>query len=62
MYTFFKALFTAFVAMKNTSEKFFQIIFLTFIDKNFQIEPMDLKSKEAVALDIINKIIQYYDA
>ena len=35
---------------------------VTFIDKNYQIEPMDLKSKEAVALDIINKIIQHYDA
>lgn len=35
---------------------------VTFIDKNFVIEPMDLKSKEAVALDIINKIIQHYDA
>ena len=35
---------------------------VTFIDKNFHIEPMDLKSKEAVALDIINKIIQHYDA
>ena len=35
---------------------------VTFIDKNFQVEPMDLKSKEAVALDIINKIIQHYDA
>jgi phosphopantothenoylcysteine decarboxylase/phosphopantothenate--cysteine ligase len=35
---------------------------VTFIDKNFQIEPMDLKSKEAVALDIINKIINHYDA
>ena len=35
---------------------------VTFIDENFQIEPMDLKSKEAVALDIINKIIQHYDA
>ena len=35
---------------------------VTFIDKNFQIEPMDLKSKEAVALDIINKIIEHYDA
>ena len=35
---------------------------VTFIDKNFQIEPMNLKSKEAVALDIINKIIQHYDA
>ena len=35
---------------------------VTFIDRNFVIEPMDLKSKEAVALDIINKIIQHYDA
>lgn len=35
---------------------------ITFIDKNFQIEPMDLKAKEAVATDIINKIIQHYDA
>ena len=35
---------------------------VTFIDKNFQIEPMNLKSKEAVALDIINKIIEHYDA
>jgi phosphopantothenoylcysteine decarboxylase / phosphopantothenate---cysteine ligase len=34
---------------------------ITFIDKNFNIEPMDLKSKEAVALDIINKIIQHYE-
>ena len=29
---------------------------VTFIDSNFTIEPMDLKSKEAVAFDIINKI------
>ncbi len=35
---------------------------VTFIDKNFQIEPMDLKSKEAVATDIVNKIIQHYNA
>jgi len=35
---------------------------VTFIDKNFNIEPMELKSKEAVALDIINKIIKHYDA
>lgn len=35
---------------------------VTFINKDFQIEPMDLKSKEAVAQDIINKIIQHYDA
>ena len=35
---------------------------ITFIDKNFIIEPMELKSKEAVALDIINKVIQHYHA
>ena len=35
---------------------------ITFIDKNFAIEPMDLKSKEAVAVDIINKVIQHYNA
>ena len=34
---------------------------ITFIDKNFNIEPMNLKSKEAVAQDIINKIIQHYE-
>lgn len=34
---------------------------ITFIDKNFNIEPMDLKTKEAVAQDIINKIIQHYE-
>ncbi|WP_313807544.1 bifunctional phosphopantothenoylcysteine decarboxylase/phosphopantothenate--cysteine ligase CoaBC [Flavobacterium sp.] len=33
---------------------------VTFIDKNFNIFPMELKSKEAVALDIINKIIEHY--
>ena len=35
---------------------------ITFIDENFIIEPMDLKSKEAVAQDIINKIIKHYEA
>lgn len=35
---------------------------VTFIDKNFNIEPMDLKSKEAVAQDIVSKIIQHYEA
>ncbi|WP_130734993.1 bifunctional phosphopantothenoylcysteine decarboxylase/phosphopantothenate--cysteine ligase CoaBC [Flavobacterium sp. J27] len=35
---------------------------VTFINKDFAIEPMELKSKEAVAQDIINKIIQHYDA
>ncbi|HRE77063.1 MAG TPA: bifunctional phosphopantothenoylcysteine decarboxylase/phosphopantothenate--cysteine ligase CoaBC [Flavobacterium sp.] len=31
---------------------------VTFIDKSFHIEPMPLKSKEEVAKDILNKIIQ----
>ena len=35
---------------------------VTFIDSNFKIEPQELKTKEAVAADIINKIIQHYDA
>ena len=35
---------------------------ITFIDKNFSIEPMELKSKEAVAIDILNKVISHYDA
>ncbi len=33
---------------------------ITFIDKNFKIEPMDLKSKEAVADDILNKVIAHF--
>ena len=33
---------------------------VTFIDKNFVVEPMELKSKEAVAVDIINKIIDNF--
>jgi phosphopantothenoylcysteine decarboxylase / phosphopantothenate---cysteine ligase len=33
---------------------------ITFIDQSFSIEAMPLKSKEAVAEDIINKIIQHY--
>jgi len=33
---------------------------ITFIDKNFKVEPMELKSKEAVANDILNKVIAYY--
>jgi phosphopantothenoylcysteine decarboxylase/phosphopantothenate--cysteine ligase len=33
---------------------------ITFIDKSFTVEPMQLKSKEAVAEDIINKIIAHY--
>ena len=35
---------------------------VTFIDKDFNIEPMELKSKEAVADDILNKVIAYYHA
>lgn len=34
---------------------------VTFIDANFNIEPMDLKSKEAVSQDIINKIRSHYE-
>ena len=33
---------------------------ITFIDKHFTIEQMQLKSKEEVAADIINKIIVHY--
>jgi phosphopantothenoylcysteine decarboxylase/phosphopantothenate--cysteine ligase len=32
---------------------------VTFIDRNFTIEPMELKSKEEVSIDIINKIIKH---
>lgn len=35
---------------------------VTFISKDFSIEPKALKSKEEVAQDIINKVIQFYDA
>lgn len=34
---------------------------VTFIDKNFKVEPMELKSKEAVADDILNKVIVYFN-
>jgi phosphopantothenoylcysteine decarboxylase/phosphopantothenate--cysteine ligase len=34
---------------------------VTFIDKNFDIEALPLKSKEAVATDIINKVISHYE-
>ncbi len=34
---------------------------VTFIDNNFDIEAMPLKSKEAVATDIINKVISHYE-
>jgi len=33
---------------------------ITFIDKNFKVEPMELKSKEEVANDILNKVIAHY--
>ncbi|KAF2507213.1 bifunctional phosphopantothenoylcysteine decarboxylase/phosphopantothenate--cysteine ligase CoaBC [Flavobacterium zhairuonense] len=33
---------------------------VTFIDKDFKIEPMELKSKESVAVDILNKVILYF--
>ncbi|CAN1520955.1 Dfp Phosphopantothenoylcysteine synthetase/decarboxylase [Flavobacteriaceae bacterium] len=35
---------------------------VTFIDKDLRIEAMELKSKEAVSDDILNKIIVHYDA
>ena len=35
---------------------------ITFIDRNFNIEPMELKFKEAVAIDILNKVINHYHA
>ena len=35
---------------------------ITFIDSSFTIEPMELKSKEEVAIDIINKVIQHFYA
>ena len=34
---------------------------ITFIDKNFVIDAMDLKSKELVANDIMNKVISHYE-
>ncbi|MDR7370482.1 bifunctional phosphopantothenoylcysteine decarboxylase/phosphopantothenate--cysteine ligase CoaBC [Flavobacterium aquidurense] len=33
---------------------------VTFIDRNFEIEPMELKSKESVAVDILNKVILHF--
>lgn len=33
---------------------------VTFIDRLFTIEPMELKSKEAVATDILNKVIKHF--
>ena len=34
---------------------------ITFIDKDLIVEPMDLKSKEFVANDIMNKVISHYE-
>lgn len=34
---------------------------ITFIDNQFEVIPMPLKSKEEVANDIINKVISYYE-
>ena len=34
---------------------------ITFIDKDFVVEPMELKSKELVANDIMNKVISHYE-
>ena len=33
---------------------------VTFIDSSFNVEPMDLKSKEEVADDILNKVIMHF--
>ncbi len=33
---------------------------VTFIDKNFKVEAMELKTKEAVASDILNKVIAHF--
>ena len=35
---------------------------VTLISKDFIVEPKELKTKEEVAQDIINKVIQFYDA
>jgi phosphopantothenoylcysteine decarboxylase/phosphopantothenate--cysteine ligase len=35
---------------------------VTFIDKNFNIEAKELKLKEEVAIDILNKVIKHYHA
>ncbi len=35
---------------------------VTFIDKDFNIEAMELKLKEEVAVDILNKVIKHYHA
>jgi phosphopantothenoylcysteine decarboxylase/phosphopantothenate--cysteine ligase len=35
---------------------------VTFIDSNFNVESMELKTKEEVAVDILNKVITHYHA
>ena len=35
---------------------------VTFIDSNFDIDPKELKTKEEVAIDILNKVITHYHA
>ena len=35
---------------------------VTFIDKEFNIDPMELKLKKEVAVDILNKVINHYHA
>jgi phosphopantothenoylcysteine decarboxylase/phosphopantothenate--cysteine ligase len=35
---------------------------VTFVDKDFKVEPMELKTKEEVAKDILNKVIQHFHA
>ncbi|URC11152.1 bifunctional phosphopantothenoylcysteine decarboxylase/phosphopantothenate--cysteine ligase CoaBC [Flavobacterium sp. B183] len=34
---------------------------VTFIDQDFKIEPMELKSKESVAVDILNKVVLHFE-
>ena len=34
---------------------------VTFIDKNFFVEPKELKTKELVAEDIIQKVLSHYE-
>ncbi|MFH6989869.1 bifunctional phosphopantothenoylcysteine decarboxylase/phosphopantothenate--cysteine ligase CoaBC [Flavobacterium collinsii] len=33
---------------------------VTFIDQDFKIEPMELKSKESVAVDILDKVVSHF--
>ncbi|GIQ59907.1 phosphopantothenoylcysteine decarboxylase [Flavobacterium collinsii] len=33
---------------------------VTFINQDFKIEPMELKSKESVAVDILNKVVSHF--